>query len=228
MKTKTKGILAAIGFICSIGAYYYLSLAIEWIWSDICAKHYCMKTLSLAEFLSIEAAAIGVYFVVTSLDDWKHQDKYNNAKNRIAILNQLQPMITIGFGMKLCNFYTVRKGEIENKVTKIDTERNYVVECFNAYLQDTQIFKQIQDLDRENYYVKNCLYQEDFDVVIKHAHKFISNCCNAIHALDITENDLTQDYYHYLNRVYINNRAEEHIFKTKLADLNKKLNKVIS
>ena len=207
--------------------YYLIFVLVDKLFSKWCETNYCFEFPPYADSLAIYVAVVGLILVVSSLDDWKHQDKYNNAKNRIAILNQLQPMITIGFGMKLCNFYTVGKGEFESQVTKIDTERNYVVECFNAYLRDTQIYKQIQDLDRENYYVKTCLYQDDFDEVINHAFKFISSCCNEVRALDITENDLTNDYYHYLNRVYINNRTEEHSFKTKLSDLNKKLNNVI-
>ena len=106
MKTSTKGFIAAIVFLSSIGIYYYLSMGIDNYWLDYCSKNYCMKTLSLAEFLAIEAALLGVYFVVSSIDDWKKQDQYLNAKQNIEQLYKIESKIKIfkGKALDLHNF----------------------------------------------------------------------------------------------------------------------------
>lgn len=229
MKTKTKGMWAAIGFILSIGVYYFLVQGIEWIWSSVCAKHYCMKTLSLAEFLAIEAALIGLYFVVSSLDAWKHQDKYNNAKNRIALINDLKYKIEFSFGYKICSFYNnnISRGENEKKVFRMGLERDYIIACFKAYLKDTNIIGDIRNLDRENYNVKNCLYQKDFDEVIDLAYKYIEGCNIEIKKLKVTKDDTRESYEKELTKIYKRHRNYDYYFRENLKKLNIKLNNFI-
>ncbi|WP_168379745.1 hypothetical protein [Acinetobacter cumulans] len=172
MKTKTKGIWAAIGFICSIGAYYYLSLAIEWIWSDICAKHYCMKTLSLAEFLAIEAALIGVYFVVSSLDDWKHQDKFQTAKINLVKLHEIDSIL-LTFKNNLYNFdecyvkyYT--NSLSDNEITETNSFKKYKAIKSHLKIQD-----KIEECDLDINTKSINLFQNDFESCISLAKKYI-------------------------------------------------------
>lgn len=183
MKTKTKGIYAAIGFIVSIGIYYFLSLGIEWFWSDICAKHYCMKTLSLAEFLAIEAALIGVYFVVSSIDDWKKEDQYQTAKKNIIKLHSIYKKLEI---------YNVQLARLENSITslyvRIDKKwKNETTQLFSKYkswLSDLEIDKEIKEA---NYFItqqsKN-LYQEDFENLINLLHDYITTIDRKLKAKD--------------------------------------------
>lgn len=84
---KTKGIWAIIIFFSSIGIYYYIIQLIEWVWLDFCTNNFCMKTLSLAEFLALVVAVISLYFVVTSLDAWKKQYQFNNTIEAMKDIN---------------------------------------------------------------------------------------------------------------------------------------------
>ncbi|QFS18898.1 hypothetical protein FHP22_15765 (plasmid) [Acinetobacter indicus] len=168
-----------------------------------------------------------LYFVVSSLDDWKQQDKYNNSKNRIALLNDLQYKIEFGFGLKICAFYETEQTKSEKNVFRMELERDYVIDCFKAYLEDTNILKDIRNLDRDNYNIKNCLYQKDFDKVIELAYKYIQGCYNEIRTLNLTEDDTKESYQNELTKIYKRHRNYEHNFKEKLNELNRKLNNFI-
>lgn len=208
-------------------AYYYTYAFVELYVSKLCNKYVCFEFPPYADFLAVWTAIIGLYFVVTSLDSWKHQDKYNNSKNRIALLNDLKHKIEFGFGFKICAFYETNLGENEKKILRMGLERDYVIECFKAYLEDTNILEDIRKLDRENYNVKNCLYQKDFDEVIELAYKYVGGCTNKIKILKVTEDDTKDSYQNELTQIYRRHRNYEYYFKKNLNELNSKLNKFI-
>lgn len=175
MKTKTKGIWAAIGFVLSIGVYYFLVQGIEWIWSGVCAKYYCMKTLSLAEFLSIEAALIGVYFVVSSIDDWKKEDQYQTAKKNILKLHAIYKKLKI---------YNVRLANLEKNISalyitldKTKSRKIQHTQLFLRYqsiLSELEIKKEIAEADYSITQQSKNLYQQDFNNLIGLAHDYIN------------------------------------------------------
>lgn len=227
MKLEDK-IYAAIGLTVFLTiAYYYVYSFVDLYVSELCDKYVCFEFPPYADFLAIWTAIIGLYFVVTSLDAWKKQDQYNNAKNRIALLNDLKHKIEFSFGYKICSFYTFKKGENEIKIAKMDLERDYVIECFKAYLRDTNILEDIRKLDRENHSVKNCLYQKDFDEVIFLAYKYIQGCNKEIRILKLTKDDTKESYQNELTNIYKRHRIYEHNFKKNLNELNIKLNEFI-
>lgn len=215
-----------IGIILAIVYYYIYSYFQIWF-DDLCKKNYCIEFFPIGDFIACYIAIVGLYFVVTSLDAWKKQDKYNNAKARVAELNSLQPEITLGFGFKICSFYDVKQKKTEKKILRFDHERDYVVACFEAYLDDTQILEKLRNLERENYNVKNCLYQDDFDKVIEQAYKYLSGCVSEIKKLSLTEDDSKKNYENILTQIYKKHRNYEYSFKTELAALNRKLNEFI-
>lgn len=175
MKTSTKGIIAAIGFVLSIGVYYFLVQGIEWIWSGVCAKYYCMKTLSLAEFLSIEAALIGVYFVVSSIDDWKKEDQYQTAKKNILKLHAIYKKLKI---------YNVRLANLEKNISvlyitldKTKSRKIQHTQLFLRYqsiLSELEIKKEIAEADYSITQQSKNLYQQDFNNLIGLAHDYIN------------------------------------------------------
>lgn len=211
-------------------AYYFVYVFVDLHVSKLCDKYICFEFPPYADVLSIWVAIIGLYFVVSSLDAWKQQDKYNNAKIRIAALNDMNKKITLGFGLKMNSFYDYPKppGENERRVLVFDTQREYVVNKFNAYLEDTNIFNDIRKLEYENTHVKNCLYQSDFDFVIQEAYSYISNCVSEIKHQSITEDDSRESYQNNLTQIYRKNSNHEQYFKQGLNDLNEKLNNFIN
>ena len=226
--TLRNKILSAIGLGLILTILYYYTYAYFQIWfEDLCKKNYCIEFFPIGDFIACYIAIVGLYFVVTSLDAWKQQDKYNNSKNRIALLNDLKHKIEFGFGLKICSFYETNQGENEKKVFRMGLERDYIISSFNAYLKDTNILEDIRNLDRENHNIKNCLYQKDFDKVIDLAYKYIQGCCKEIKTLSLTEDDTKESYQNSLTQIYKRHRNHEYYFKKSLNELNDKLNKFI-
>lgn len=197
MKTSTKGIIASVGFICSIGIYYYLSLAIEWMWSDVCAKHYCMKTLSLAEFLAIEAALIGVYFVVSSLDDWKHQDKFQTAKINLVKLHEINSIIST-FKNNLSNFDECYVEYFPNSLSDNDIKETNSFKKYKAIKNRLKIQDKIEECELDINTKNINLFQNNFESCISLAKKYIQEIDKEITKLNNEK------------RVHINNRIIKH------------------
>lgn len=235
MKTITKGFIALAGFVVSIGIYYYLSIAIESFWYDYCVNSYCMKTLSLAEFLSIEAAAIGVYFVVSSIDDWKKEDQYQTAKKNIKLLHSIY---------KKLELYNVQLANLESRRTKlyiiIDKRKESKIEntqLYNKYrswLHEIEIKKDIKEADYSITQQSKNLFQEDFNRLIGFAHDYIFNIDSKITKKDKElikqqTNDIKPIHEEYENKLKnannpneLQNIRSEFIEKTQLYNRNLK------
>ena len=70
-------------------AYYYFYSFVDLYLSKLCDKYVCFKFLTYSELLAIWVALIGLSFVVSSLDDWKNQYKFEKATKTIAELNNI-------------------------------------------------------------------------------------------------------------------------------------------
>lgn len=197
MKTRTKGIIAAVGFICSIGIYYYLSLAIEWMWSDVCAKHYCMKTPTLAEFLAIEVAVIGMYFVVSSLDDWKHQDKFQTAKINLVKLHEINSIIST-FKNNLSNFDECYVEYFPNSLSDNDIKETNSFKKYKAIKSRLKIQDKIEECELDINTKNINLFQKDFESCISLAKTYIQEIDKELTKLNNEK------------RVNINNRIIKH------------------
>lgn len=228
MNLKVKVLVSVCVFSILILAYYLLVVTSHKYLSEFCNNFYCLEIISLGEYISILIALIGLYFVISSLNDWKQQDKYNNAKNRVDKINRLEIKITMEFGHKICSLYITKKGEEESKIIKDGTEADYVRSRFIAYIKDSKILSDIRELDRENFNSKNCLFQEDFDYVISQAYKYISGCHKEIITLKMTEDDSRKSYEGFLSQVYRRHRLYEHNFTTALTELNKKISNIVN
>ncbi|HDI2995375.1 hypothetical protein [Acinetobacter baumannii] len=228
MKLKHK-ILLAIGVgAFSIFLYYFLFVAVEKNSISICATFYCLELIPIGDFIAIYIAIVGLIFVVSSLNDWKVQDKYNNAKIRVAELNEISSLID-DFSFKICAFYNYKtSGENQSKVSIFVPTDVYIRDMFKAYLEDTGILNRIRELDKKNYSSKDCLFQKDFDHIIEYGYKFINGCNKEIREMAKTQEDTRESYEHTLNLIYKNHRNESEIFKKDLAELNRKLNQIVN
>lgn len=99
--------------LTAIIGYYYFMIGISngWI-SSLCQNVYCLDLLPLADYLAISLAMISLFFVIQSLDGWKKQDKFFNARN---LCNQL-----IQFKNLFKDFLTlvnVKQSEVDSLVS---------------------------------------------------------------------------------------------------------------
>ncbi|MEG8243196.1 hypothetical protein MKS77_18735 [Acinetobacter baumannii] len=149
MKLKHK-ILLAIGLgAFSIFIYYFLFVAVEKNSLSICATFYCLELIPIGDFIAIYISIVGLFFVVSSLNDWKVQDKYNNAKIRAAELNEISSLIN-DFSFKICAFYNYKTiGENQSKVSIFVPADVYIRDMFRAYIEDTGILNRIRELDKK-------------------------------------------------------------------------------
>lgn len=179
MKTKTKGISAAIIFIISIGVYYYLIQGIEWFWSDFCANsNSCMKTLSLAEFLSIEVALIGMYFVVSTLDDWKKQDQYQVAKANILKLHNISSILK-KFNEKISDFDNLYSRALLNPSnTYIEKTDNFLI--YEDYKNNLKIEEDIRQCSLDIKDKAVSLHQNHFESCVDLAKEYLKDINNEI------------------------------------------------
>lgn len=228
MTLKNK-ILCAIALgVISILLYYFLFVAVEKNSISICATFYCLELIPIGDFIAIYIAIIGLFFVVSSLNDWKIQDKYNNAKIRVAELNEISNLMR-DFSFKICAFYNHKtSGENQSKVSVSVPNDDYVRNMFKAYIEDTGILNRISELDKRNYSSKDCLFQNDFDHVIEQGYKFINGCNRDIKEMAKTEEDTHKSYEHALDIIYKKHKNESEIFKKGLAELNRKLSQIVN
>ncbi|MFK8986688.1 hypothetical protein [Acinetobacter seifertii] len=196
MKTRTKGIIAAVGFIFSIGIYYFLIQGIDWFWSDFCEQSYCMKTLSLAEFLAIEAALIGVYFVISSLDDWKHQDKYQTAKSNLVKLHEINSTLLV-FKKKLSNFDECYVEYFPNSLSDNDIKETNSFKKYKAIKSLLKIQEKLEECDHDINKKSVNLFQNNFESCINLAKTYIQE-------IEIEISNLNNK-----KRVEINNKITE-------------------
>lgn len=228
MTLKNKILCAiALGLI-SILLYYFLFVAIQKNLLGFCKEYFCLELIPIGDFIAIFISVIGLYFVVSSLNDWKIQDKYNNAKIRVAELNEISSLMH-DFSFKICAFYNYKtNGENQSKVSKLIPNDDYVRNMFKAYIEDTGILNRIRELDKRNFSTKDCLFQNDFDHVIEQGYKFINGCNKDIKEMAKTEEDTQESYEHTLELIYKKHRNESEIFKKGLAELNRKLSQIVN
>lgn len=228
MRLKYKIFYAIALGVISILSYYFLFVAIQKNLVSICKEYFCLELMPIGDFIAIYIAIIGLFFVVSSLNDWKVQDKYNNAKIRVADLNEISNLID-DFSFKICGFYDHKtSGENQSKVSVSVPNDAYVRNMFKAYLEDTGILNRIRELDKRNSSLKDCLFQNDFDHIIKQGYKFISGCNKEIKEMAKTEEDTRESYEHVLDLIYKKHRNESEIFKKGLAELNRKLSQIVN
>ncbi|EXF56672.1 hypothetical protein J502_2241 [Acinetobacter sp. 1294596] len=192
MKTRTKGIIAAVGFIFSIGIYYYLSLAIEWMWSDVCAKHYCMKTPTLAEFLAIEVAVIGLYFVISSLDEWKKQYKFTK---------EIETMEEFTRAKQILELLVSKIHYLITECRRYDYMGMYEAEKeFKEILKIQNVHNRIYNLRNTIFEVANNLHQKDIENLFYEFNTIVDNIIACVNENHLSEANNTEDKEYNFNQ----------------------------
>lgn len=90
-KRKLVIALRIVGFLLLSSICYYLlySYIQNKGTTSLCQNTICIPIISLAEFLSISTAVLGLFWVIDSLNAWKDQDAYYNSKDIDLELREL-------------------------------------------------------------------------------------------------------------------------------------------
>lgn len=156
-------------------AYYYAYSFAELYLRKLCDKYVCFEFPPYADFLAIWSAIIGLYFVVTSLDAWKHQDQYQTAKQNIKLLHTISEELN-SFNVKISKVRDFNKD-----VLFLNTQGNKEImktQLFSRYeslMENLGIIQLVNDTDYKITQMEKGLYQNEFNTIINLAHSYVTN-----------------------------------------------------
>lgn len=174
--------------------YYYLYSFIELHLSKLCDQYVCFKFPTYAELLAIWVAIIALYFVVSSLDEWKNQYKFEKSMKTITEFNNT---------MYILNFLENR---IQNMI--ISSKKNNLMDLFsiesdfNEQVSKEDIYLKISKLEVIINHEKNNLHQERFENLFSEFKILVSDTLSGIAESHLSESAYGSDYFadHNVNR----------------------------
>ncbi len=214
MKLEDK-IYGAIGLTVFLTiAYYYAYSFVDLHLSKLCDKYVCFEFPPYADFLAIWSAIIGLYFVVTSLDAWKHQDQYQTAKKNIEQLYTISN--TVG---RLTNIlrnldeYTLKNPNIFQL-----SNAQPPIKHTNAFLK-FQSFKTEYEIDELIEHAEESILEKSINL----KHKKFENLINKIK--NYTQN-IEKEIQLLDEAVMIQYQKDLLTMQTTLQDIEDKINKM--
>lgn len=175
-------------------AYYYFYSFVDLYLSKLCDKYVCFKFLTYSELLAIWVALIGLSFVVSSLDDWKNQYKFEKATKTIAELNNT---------IYLLNFLESRINDMIIKSKRDNFIGLSSIESdFKEQVSKEDIYSRLSHLEEIINYEKNNLHQKKFEDLFIKFNNLIINTLSNIAQSDLSEPAYGDDYFadHNVNR----------------------------
>lgn len=173
----------------------------------MCSSIHCIQIISLAEFLSITIAVIGLYWVIDSLDSWKNQDAYYTSRDVSIEINELIYVCDIGIFLKINGLPTdLSVDELRNKLKEIIPNSGI----------GSHISNLCSKIEKENIY-----YKEDFMEIAKLLESSISKMWDNISNPRNNLNNID-------SQLKIDTRDKLETAKTLNSELHNKLYKLIS
>ncbi|MBL4063535.1 hypothetical protein [Acinetobacter baumannii] len=175
-------------------AYYYFYSFVDLYLSKLCDKYVCFKFLTYSELLAIWVALIGLSFVISSLDDWKNQYKFEKATKTIAELNNI---------IYLLNFLESRINDMIIKSKRDNFIGLSSIESdFKEQVSKEDIYSRLSHLEEIINYEKNNLHQKKFEDLFIKFNNLIINTLSNIAQSDLSELAYGDDYFadHNINR----------------------------
>lgn len=169
-------ILSAIGLgvILTI-AYYYIYSYFQIWFEDLCQKNYCIEFFPIGDFIACYIAIVGLYFVVTSLDAWKHQDQYQTAKQNIKLLHKISEELT-SFNVKISKVRDFKKEILFlNTQFKKEIMNTELFLRYKNLMEDLEIIPFVNDTVYKITQMEQGLYQNEFNTIINLAHSYVTN-----------------------------------------------------
>lgn len=169
-------IFISVGLVLPVTLIYYLTyVSVDKLFSKWCKTNYCFEFPPYADTLAIYVAIVGLYFVVHSLDAWKHQDQYQISKQNIKLLHTVSEKL-ISFSVKISNVRDFNK-----EVLFLNTQRNKEImktQLFSRYeslMENLGIIQLVNDTDYKITQMEKGLYQNEFNTIINLAHSYVTN-----------------------------------------------------
>lgn len=152
---------------------YYLTFSFaELHMQKFCKSHVCFDFMPYADFIAIWVAIIGLYFVVTSLDDWKHQDKFQTAKINLIKLHEIDSII-LKFKNNLSNFDECYVKYNTNSLSDNEISETNSFKKYKAIKTHLKIQDKIEECELDIKTKSINLFQNDFESCISLAKKYI-------------------------------------------------------
>lgn len=152
--------------LASIFYYLFYSLISNGYTVNYCQNINCIEILSLAEFLSISTALLGLFWVIDSLNSWKDQDAYYNSRD---------------INLELKKFIYTCDNSIITEIMKLPKSMTFDEMSSNLkrILPASGIGSPISNLCHKIEY-ENICYREEFKELSKLVNKIISSIWNTI------------------------------------------------
>ena len=165
-----KILIGLVVMILLIFSYYLLMVAIlKGMMNDFCQKKYCFDLLDLSNYLSISIALVGLVFVVKSLDSWKEQDKFFNARNLCNKLTTLKDLCDIQL------LILIDQKEREVSSFPLEEQRKALLNIFF----EMQLFRLSEEISKILMH-SNYFYKEDFNGIYSELNRKIHDMYNII------------------------------------------------
>lgn len=194
MKLEDKICFSIVSTVFLTIAYYYFYSFVDLYLSRLCDKYVCFKFLTYSELLAIWVALIGLYFVVSSLDEWKNQYKFEKATKTIAEFNNI---------IYILNFLESR---INNIIIRSKRDNyiglSFIESDFEEQISKENIYLKLSNLEEIINYEKNNLHQEKFENLFFKFSNLVSNTLSNVAESYLSESAYGNDYFadHNVNR----------------------------
>lgn len=231
MKIRNK-IYWSVGLLLpGTGLYYLTYVSVDKLFSKWCKTNYCFEFPPYADTLAIYVAVVGLYFVVTSLNEWKTQEKYFKSRANFEILSEMCAVLkNIDedlLNLKMTDFSKHNKNDLLFMMS-------FSQGSLNNYLNDQLKFthdkvkRKSSTLEQEKEAIvnkSNGLLQEDINKIFSAYSEIILNASIQLNTrIEKKDNDSMEDYQQELDSLYTTFHHDIDNLSIKLKKLEKDLN----
>lgn len=166
-------------------AYYFMYAFLELNMKEWCEKYICFEFPSYADVLAIWVAIIGLYFVITSIDAWKNQYKFQEAIKTCKEFDKA-PLI---LEQLLGEFY-----QLINDCKKYNYGDMYgAISDFDQMYESKNLSMRIFNINELINHNKNNLYQDDFENLLNDFNIAINDMEHCISEANLNESNYSND-----------------------------------
>ncbi|MEG6548155.1 hypothetical protein V6C59_20070 [Acinetobacter bereziniae] len=228
-------VLLSIGLVLPLTVIYYFAYVLtDKIFKDWCKANYCFEFPPYADVLAIYVAIVGLFFVVTSLNEWKVQEKYFKSRANLEILSER------------CSFLNEIKEDLfhlySNDISKLKPNDivylgfiggrsigNYLNEELKFIHNRIKVRSNSLAIERESIVDKsNGLYQKDVNWIFNEYSKILINSDKYLNnKIKRNETDSFESYKNELNAIYTEYKNDIDKILLRLNSLEDDLNKFL-
>lgn len=231
MKIKNK-IYISVALVLPVTIVYYLTyVSVDKLFSKWCKTNYCFEFPAYADTLAIYVALVGLDFVVTSLNEWKTQEKYFKSRENLELLAELCTVLkNIDENLLKLKMTDLSKLNINDLLFLRSFSKGSLNRYLNEQLDFTykKVMKRKNTLDEEKEVIvekSNGLYQDDINWIFNEYSKIILKASSELSIkIEEKETDTMEDYKQELDTLYKEYNPVIQKVLLKLENLERKLN----